>query len=266
MKNLKISQINIYPIKSCAGISLLNAPVVDTGFEHDREWMIVDDAGNFITQRQFPKLVFIKTTPIQNGVKLEAPGMPYIEVPIILTGEKIETEVWESKCVGIEQGQPIADWLTKFIGKNCKLIRMAPDFKRSIKEKYKTEGNEITGFADAFSFLLISEESLNDLNSKLDEKIPMNRFRPNIVISGGTPYQEDLWKKLKIGNIVFNIAKPCARCEITTINQLTGEKGNEPLETLGTYRSKPKGIMFGQNLVHNGTGTLNVGDVIEILE
>jgi uncharacterized protein YcbX len=266
MENLKVSQINFYPVKSCAGLSPLSCKVVDTGFEHDREWMIVDEIGNFITQRQYSKLALVKTTLIENGVRLEAPDMTVIDVPIILEGVRIETEVWGNKCVGIDQGQAISNWLSKFIGKNCKLIRMAPDFKRSIKEKYKIKGDEITGFADAFSFLLISEESLNDLNSKLNEKLPMNRFRPNIVISGGIPYQEDSWKKIKIGEMIFHIVKPCARCEITTVNQSTGEKGNEPLETLGTYRTKPKGVMFGQNLVHEGTGTIKVGDIVEVLE
>ena len=143
---------------------------------------------------------------------------------------------------------------------------MSPDFKRAVQEKYKVKGDEIVGFADGFPFLLISEESLNELNSRLSEKLPMNRFRPNIVVSGGNSFQEDSWKKIKIGEVVFRVAKPCARCEITTVNQLTAEKGNEPLETLGVYRTKPKGIMFGQNLIQENNGTIHVGDVVEVLE
>ena len=202
--NLKISEINIYPVKSCAGIALSQAEVVDTGFEHDREWMVVNGergnlidffVGNFITQLQYPKMTLIKTTIISNGVRLEASGMDSIDVPIILEGTRVNTKVWGNKSVGIDQGQNVSDWLSKFLGKKCRLIRMAPDFKRAIKAKYQLKGNEITGFADALPFLLISEESLNELNSKLAEKLPMNRFRPNIVISGGTAFQEDSWKK-----------------------------------------------------------------------
>ena len=174
--------------------------------------------------------------------------------------------MWGNACVGVDQGEAISKWLTEYIGKECHLIIMSPDFKRSVQEKYKTKGDEIVGFADGFPFLLISEESLNELNSKLEEKIPMNRFRPNIVISGGTSFQEDTWKKIKIGDVVFRFAKPCARCEITTIDQATGEKGIEPLETLGSYRTKPKGIMFGQNLIQENTGTIHVDDVVTVIE
>ena len=266
MENLKVSQINIYPVKSCAGLSFESSVIVDTGFEHDREWMIVDDAGNFITQRQDAKLSLIKTTIIPNGVRLETSDVQAIDVSIVQEGERIHTEVWGNPCVGINQGNAVSEWLTNVTGKKCRLIHMAPDFKRLITKKYQTSGNEIVGFADGFPFLLSSEKSLEELNSRLDEKLPMNRFRPNIVISGGVSFQEDSWKKIKIGSVIFRVAKPCARCEITTINQSTGQKGIEPLETLGTYRTKPKGIMFGQNLVQENNGTISVGDVVEILE
>lgn len=266
MENLKVSEINIYPVKSCAGLSFDSAQVVDTGFEHDRQWMVVDSAGKFITQRQYPKMSLIKTTLIDNGVRFEAPNLKTIDVPISFDGKKIETDVWGNPCVGVDQGDEVSKWLSSFIGLECHLIIMSPDFKRGVSEKYKTRGDEIVGFADGFPFLLISEESLNELNSKLNEKIPMNRFRPNIVVSGGKSFQEDEWKKIKIGEVVFRVAKPCARCEITTVNQATGEKGVEPLETLGSYRTKPKGIMFGQNLIAENNGTIHIGDIVEVIE
>lgn len=266
MDKLKVSEINLYPVKSCAGISLSSGKIVDTGFEHDREWMIVDDTGNFVTQRQYPKLSLVRVVPIHNGIRFETAGLESIDVPILLNGKRVNTNVWEHACIGIDQGEEISNWLSKFIGKRCHLIRMAPDFKRGVKEKYQTNKKEVVGFADGFPFLLISEESLKDLNSKMDEKLPMNRFRPNIVVSGGNAFQEDLWKKIRIGNTTFRVVKSCARCEITTVDQSTGEKKNEPLETLGTYRTKPKGVMFGRYLVHEGPGVINIGDVIEILE
>ncbi len=265
LNNLRVSEVNIYPVKSCAGIALTSGRVVDTGFEHDREWMIVDGEGNFITQRQHPKLALVSVILFPGGVRLAAEGRSPLDVPILIEGTRIQTEVWESPCIGIDQGESVESWLTDFMGRQARLIRMAPDFKRPVKEKYQSEKKEVVGFADGFPFLLISEASLEDLNSRLAEKLPMNRFRPNIVVAGGTPYQEDAWQKIKIGDVVLRAAKPCSRCEITTVDQATGEKGIEPLETLGTYRTKPKGIMFGQNLAHEGPGTIAVGDPVELL-
>jgi len=265
-QNLKISQINVYPVKSCAPLSPSVLDVLETGFEHDREWMVVDENNNFVTQRQYPKLALIKAVPKAGDIHLEAPNMPSIDVPILEQGRKINTEVWGNPCIAIDQGELVSKWLSDFVGKKFYLVRMAPDFKRGVKSKYQSERKEVVGFADAFPFLLISEESLNDLNSRLIEKVPMNRFRPNIVVSGGRAFQEDTWKKIKIGDIIFRVVKPCDRCEVTTVDQSTGEKGIEPLETLGKYRTRPKGIMFGQNLLHEGLGTIRVGDVVEILE
>jgi uncharacterized protein YcbX len=143
---------------------------------------------------------------------------------------------------------------------------MAPDFKRKVKEKYQVTGEEVVDFADGFPFLLISQSSLDDLNSKLKNPVPMNRFRPNLVVEGGNPFQEDGWKKVKVGGVLFRVAKPCARCEITTVDQDTGEKGIEPLETLGLYRTAAKGVMFGQNLIAESLGTVKVGDPVEVVE
>jgi len=270
---LKLSGITIYPIKSCAGVSLQSSKVVDTGFAHDREWLLIDENSNFLTQRSNAKMTLIKPVVradqagVSLGVELQALGKVSLYVPNVNEGEVIKTKVWESECEVVSQGEEASSWLSEFLGQKVFLTRMNPNFKRHIKDKYKQRGDEVTGFADALPFLLISEKSLEDLNEKLTEKIPMNRFRPNLVVSGGTAFQEDNWKKIKINNTTIRVVKPCARCEITTTNQETGERKSEPLETLGKYRSKPKGIMFGQNCVSVEVGdVLSVGDEVKILE
>ena len=136
---------------------------------------------------------------------------------------------------------------------------------RRVSPKYSSN-NEIVSFADAYPFLIIGQQSLNDLNSRLEEKVPMNRFRPNFVFDGGEPFDEDKWKKFKIGDIIFEAVKPCSRCVTTTINQETGEMKQEPLKTLSQYRTKDNNVYFGQNLIHNKAGKVAVGDSIEILE
>lgn len=263
--NLTLSQINVYPVKSCRGLSLSESKIGLTGFLHDREWLVVNQSGQFVTQRQIPKMALIKPIILPSGVKLEAPGLKPIEVPII-EGVSGRVEIWESVCQAVDQGPAISHWLSQFLGQESHLVRMAPDFKRKVKEKYQVTGEEVVDFADGFPFLLISQSSLDDLNSKLKNPVPMNRFRPNLVVEGGNPFQEDGWKKVKVGGVLFRVAKPCARCEITTVDQDTGEKGIEPLETLGLYRTAAKGVMFGQNLIAESLGTVKVGDPVEVVE
>src|SRR5262249_19187395 len=155
-------------------------------------------------------------------------------------------------------------WLSDYLGQKCRLVRMADFTVRRLDERYAKDGE--VGFADGYPFLLISEASLSDLNERLAEPVPMNRFRPNIVTSGSGSYAEDRWKTIRIGTLEFRVVKPCDRCVITTVNQSTGDKGIEPLRTLATYRKSEAGVIFGQNLVHQGTGSIYVGDSIEILE
>jgi uncharacterized protein YcbX len=264
---IQVSAITIYPIKSCAGIQLSSAVVCETGFLHDREYMIVDDSGVFITQRQYAKLALIQPEIIDSGIALSAPGMNKIELKKNLDGDIVQTRVWDTVCFGIDQGSQVAQWLTAYIGKECKLLCLSPKHERKILEKYRTREDEVTSFADSMPFLVVSEESLEDLNSRLEEKLPINRFRPNIVVSGGLAFQEDLWKKIKIGNTVLRSVKQCSRCDIITINQKTLEKNNEPLDLLGSYRSKPKGIVFGQHYMHiQSDNSITVGDIVEIIE
>ena len=255
-----------YPIKSCRGTSLTEAVVGARGIVADRHWMVVDAAGNFLSQRELPRMALIAPRLHDRTLEVSAPGAP----PLALTrghpGARIAVTVWDDRCVAIDEGDKAAEWFTTFLGVRCRLVRMPDDEARRVDQAYAGPDDQV-GFADGFSFLLTSHASLDDLNGRLDTPLPMNRFRPNIVIDGVTPFEEDGWRRIRIDGITFSVAKPCARCAITTTDQDTAQRSQEPLRTLATFRNVAgKGVMFGQNLVHDRTGVLRVGAMVEVLE
>jgi len=263
-----LTEINIYPIKSLGGISLQNSEVTDRGFKHDRRWMIINEEEKFITQRTHPQLALIKTKI--NGNKLilghKTKNISPLVIPINHT--LIETTivtVWDDLVEARLVGKYADEWLSDALGIKCRLVYMHDETQRLVDRAFAAD-NELVSFADAYPFLIIGQSSLDDLNGRLDEKLPMNRFRPNFVFNGGEPFDEDKWKKIRIGEVVFNFVKPCSRCILTTVNQDTSAKNEEPLKTLSTYRNINNKIYFGQNLLHEGNGTLKVGHEIEILE
>jgi uncharacterized protein YcbX len=263
-----VTSLHYYPIKSCAGIEVTAAEVGDKGFLHDRELLLVTpEDGMFLTQRDLPRMALIRPF-IKNGIlQVEAPGMPPLDMFLQDEGTQLTTTVWKSTIESIDQGREAARWFSEFLGVDCRLVKMSSGFTRSVNPSYAVSESDQVGYADGFPFLLISDESLEDLNSRMAEPLPMNRFRPNIVIKGsGVPFIEDRIRQIKIGEIVFSIVKPCARCKITTTNQQTAEVGKEPLKTLATFRKVVRrGVMFGQNLIHESRGTLQVGDKVELL-
>jgi uncharacterized protein YcbX len=264
--SITVSALNYYPVKSCGGISVGRASIDDRGFELDRHWMIVDDRGYFVSQRTVPRLCLIKPSlDDKDYLRLNAPGMKPMPIRRDAKGESVQVTVWQDQCQAIDQGSCVADWLTEFAGVSCRLVRMADNFIRPVDRDYALYATDQVGFADGYSFLLISEESLADLNGRLTEKLPMNRFRPNIVVKGTTAFAEDKWQRIKIGNIIFGLVKPCTRCVTTTVNQETGEVGVEPLKTLAMFRRIDGGVAFGQNLVHLSGGKIGIGDAVEIL-
>lgn len=263
---ITLTALNTYPIKSLQGIALETAEVQSRGLQYDRRWMITDLTGGFISQRKFPKMTLINLKITEQGLSLEAPGMQALAVNFGEHSSKfLEVKVWSDQCQALEVSTQASQWLSEFLGQNCRLVYMPDNSKRLVDPRYSIDQN-ITGFSDGYPFLLISEASLADLNSRLEQPVPMNRFRPNLVVSGTEAFAEDTWKKIKIGNLVFHLVKPCARCVMTTINQEDGTKGTEPLRTLGQYRKVENKILFGQNLLQETNGTLQVGDTIEVLE
>ncbi len=262
-----LSAIQVYPVKSCRGIALTTAQIGPAGIEYDRQWMVVDAQDRFITQRTHAPLALVETALTGTSLKLSAPAMGAVELPLaLLPGTRRTVEVWGDSCEAIDQGKEANGWLSEYLKVECRLVRMAPDWVRPASPRHAPPGSQV-GFADAYPVLAISEASLADLNSRLPSPIPMNRFRPNLVVAGAQPFAEDRWHTLSVGALTLRGVRLCVRCKITTIDQATGEEtGQEPLRTLGTYRRHGGGIVFGQNLVPVETGMVQVGDPVTVLQ
>lgn len=261
-----LSELNIYPIKSAAGISLQTAEVEWKGLRGDRRWMVVSDQGKFMTQRQFPAMALIAVALEAGQLTITAPAMEPLVVSVQDTIPTLEVEVWGDRCQAISTGDAAREWFSQFLQTPCQLVYLPDASIRPVDADYAVDSSrDQVSFADAFPFLLISEASLQDLNDRLKTPIPMNRFRPNFVVRGCDAFAEDGWRRIRIGSVLFHVVKPCSRCGIPTVDQTTGIKGNEPLQTLATYRLQQGQIMFGQNLLSANLGSLRVGDAVEIL-
>jgi uncharacterized protein YcbX len=266
---LQISQIIIYPIKSLGGISVARARVTDRGLEHDRRWMLVDPDNGFITQRTVPLMALIHVAVGAGGLLVtsqlhpDALFVPFVDGLAVGGGlpEFTEVRVWDDTCTAQFVSREADAWFTAALKTPCRLVYMPDTTSRITDPAYAPEGS-ITSFADAFPFLLIGQASLDELNSRLGQALPMDRFRPNIVFTGGTPYQEDELRAFSIRDIRFRGVKLCARCPIPTIDQATAERGKEPLRTLARYRARNNKVYFGQNLIHQGIGEIAVGDAL----
>ena len=261
-----ISQIVVYPVKSMGGCSLEEAELVPTGFRHDRSWMIADEWGAFITQRQHPSMALIGARVVDDYLELTIPGATPIQIPSTESGDRVKVKVWNFDCEAIDEGNDAAELLSGYLNRRCRLVRMPSDFHRDVNPSYRYNQDVSLSFSDSMPVHLISQASLDDLNSRLDVPVEIDRFRPNLVVSGGSAFQEDRWKVIRIGDVRFRVANDSIRCQIPAIDQSTGVKGIEPLETLGTYRVGPIGIRFGRHLVHEARGLIHRGDSVEILE
>ena len=262
-ENVALSGLYVYPIKSCGGISTTCAEVGATGLLHDRRWMLVDEAGEFMSQRAHPRMALISTRLSNELLTVSAPGMPDLPIPLRQeNGNLIDVEVLGDVNKGALVGEEADLWFGEFLRFPCRLVRKPEDDPRPVDSIYAQSGDQ-TSFADGFAFLLVSEASLDDLNGRLEDSLPMNRFRPNFVVSGCDAYAEDGWERLHIGGIPFRVAEACPRCAITTTDQETAERGKEPLRTLATYRKFDGEVYFGRNLIHDGPGTVRVGDAVE---
>lgn len=261
-ENITLSGLYIYPIKSCAGISLDSADLSVTGLRNDRRWMLVDETGEFMSQRTHPRMALISVHFSTEHLTVRAPGMTDLEIPLQQQNEgQIDVRIWGDTNRGALVGEEADRWFGEFLQFPCRLVDKPEDDRRLVDSLYAEDGDQV-GFADGFAFLLISEASLEDLNGRLEDPLPMNRFRPNFVLRGCPPYAEDGWSRLRIGSVPFRVAEPCPRCAITTVDQSTGTPGKEPLRTLATYRKSERGAVFGRNLIHDALGTVRVGDSV----
>lgn len=261
-----LTDIHTYPVKSCRGIRGESARLTETGLADDRHWMLVRPNGRFVTQRELPRMALVRPSLAGGVLELTAPGMPPLTISPGDRRERMQVVVWRDRCTAIDEGPRAADWLSAFLELPSRLVRMPDDEQRRVDPDYAGPNDQV-GFADGFPFLLISRASLDDLNRRLSVPLPMNRFRPNIVVSGTDPFEEDRWKRIRVDGITFRVAKPCARCAITTTDQDTAERSHEPLRTLATFRHVAgRGVTFGQNLIHDRPGVLRVGAEVEVLE
>jgi len=264
---LTVSELFIYPIKSLGGIAVSSAAVTDRGLQYDRRWMLIDEQNTFLSQREVASMALFDVAIQEEGLSVTyKPDDDAILIPFEpQTNEMLTVEVWSDHCKGIVVSQEANQWFSDKLGIHCRLVYMPDIVKRRVDGRYAID-KEIVSFADGYPMLLIGQSSLDDLNSRLQEKLSMRRFRPNIVFTGGEPFEEDGLEAFKIKDILFHGVKLCARCVITTIDPDTARTGKEPLRTLATYRMRNNKIYFGQNLLHKGEGRIQVGDVIEVIK
>ena len=261
-----ISQVTRYPIKSCKGIPCTSAQVERRGFQLDRRWMVTYEDGLLMTQRKVPKMALISVAIGPDHLAVNAPGMPELLVPFDPTkADVLQVQVWADIIPALHVGTAPSSWFSRFLGIPAKLVMMPESTVRPVNPRYAVAQDEVS-FADAYPYLLLSEASVEDLNGRLESPLPMNRFRPNLVVKGCEPYEEDRWRVIQVGKITFHVVKPCSRCVLTTVDQDTGIKGEEPLYTLSTYRTRDNNVLFGQNLIATNTGAVTVGDRVEVLE
>jgi len=264
---MHLSEINIYPLKSLKGISLAEAVIEDRGLRYDRRWMLVDRTNRFLTQREFPVMARV-SVEIDGDKFMAAIDHERIDVPFDPeSGEFHTSQIWKSEVVAEFYSGDVDEWFSRALGTDCRLVRMPEASRRAVNPEFAVRKDDIVSFADGYPFMLIGQASLDDLNSRLADPLPMNRFRPNFVVEGSDAFAEDSWKKIRIGETIFHVVKPCERCVIPTIDQTTGVKtGKEPTRTLSTYRLKDGNVLFGQNLIaEKAGGVVRVGDPVELL-
>ena len=263
MADIRISQLFSYPLKSASGIALDAVDLDAMGVSGDRRWMVVDEFGDFISQRQHPKMCLIKVSMDENGLAIHIDGYGTLALARA-AGAILHARVWDDLVEAEDCGDMAAQWLEGFLGQACRLVYMPDNYRREVDKTYASHG-ELLSFADGFPLLLISEASLVDLNGRLQHLVAMSRFRPNLVVSGCEPFAEDSWQRIKIGGVVLEVVKPCSRCVIPSIDPKTAEKQPEVLRVLAGYRRRAGTIYFGQNLLHSGPGRLVLGNRVEVL-
>ena len=272
---IRITAINVYPVKGCRGMALESARIAATGFEHDREWLIVRPDGRFMTQREEPRLALIETALIDTqaaggaALRLRVPGGEELSVPVAAQGREVEVTCWKDRCAAFDVGERASEFLTRYLGAPYRLVRFDARRKRVSNPQWTPGVEALNQFSDGYPWLLVSEASLEDLNSRLERKLPMNRFRPNIVVSGLPAFGEDELHEVTAGAVRLRRAKGCTRCIVTTTEQSTGTRdGNEPLQMLAKFRfdRELKGVVFGQNMILiEGVGAeLRVGDELVV--
>ena len=267
MSTLTLTDIWIYPIKSLGGIRLEKAKFKGKGLQYDRRWMLIDHERNFLTQRNHPEMALFKLDvegeDISVTIKKDENDVATAKFPIhpSMANQSFSSKIWDDEVLVREVDPAISQWFSQHLGITCQLVYFPEENPRPVEEQYQVNNDQVS-LADAYPFLIIGQSSLDDLNGRLKEAVPMNRFRPNFVFTGGNPYAEDDWSNLSIGPNKFVAVKKCARCTVPNVDQDTGLKGKEPLRTLSKYRSIDNTVFFGKNLISQNEGEVAVGDAI----
>lgn len=266
---MRLTYIATYPIKSCYRVEADHAEVERWGLAGDRRWLVVDENAKLITQREWPAMGRVRPRYNAQGLVLQAQGMATIEVPYP-AGPTSDVEHFRNWIAATPAGDVADQWVSQVIGRSARLFYLDDPTRRPVSPKYGNPDDRVS-FADAYPLLLANEASLQAVNDWLaddgEEPVAMTRFRPNVVVSGAPAWAEDEWvgRRIMIGGVTFRAPKPCDRCVLTTIDPETGEKGRQPLRVLGQHRRFPGGLMFGLNLIPDGTGKIAIGDGITVL-
>ena len=261
---MHLAALSIYPVKSCRGLALETTALDRFGPRGDRRWMVVSPTGDMLTQREIRQMALVDVGPTAHGLRLgTADNGVDVRTPAD-TGNRLSVRVWGDRVEAVDAGDAAADWLETQLRRPCRLAFMPNDSIRRVDGAYAGSG-ETVSFADGFPLLLVSQASLDDLGERLGEAVPPNRFRPNLIVAGSEPFAEDGWRRIRIGDMEFDVAKPCSRCVIPSIIQETAERDPRINRVLAGFRRRNGQIFFGQNLLYQREGELNVGDPVEVL-
>ena len=263
---MQVTELYVYPLKSARAFRLNEARLDEFGIEGDRRWCLLGDDGRVITQRDCPVLATLDVSPTGDGIELCAAGRELVRVPRPARERPmLSIQVWGDRTEGLAAGAEADTWLETLLERPCRLLYMPATTRRPVRLRYGHSGDRVS-FADGYPLLLTSEASLVELNRRLETAVPMDRFRPNLVIDGHEPFAEDGWARIRVGYTEFRVVKSCARCVVTTTDQRTGARGREPLRTLATFRNSSGKVLFGENLIHDGYRPVRPGDRVEVLE
>jgi uncharacterized protein YcbX len=265
-----LASIHVYPVKGCRGVDLDSSPVEPCGLAGDRRWLIVDSGSRFLSQRGEPPLARVTVSRDPGGISVASDGHPPLRVTAPgPAAEMLKVTVWSSTVLAAAAGPEADAWFSAYLGQPARLAYLDDPTRRAVNPQFAADG-DVVSFADGFPLLLTSTGSLARLGQWLaaegEQPVPMNRFRPNVVAAGADPWAEDHWRRIRIGNVTFRVAKPCGRCLVTTTDQATGERGPQPLAMLGRRRRSGKLLVFGQNLIPDSPGLLRAGDPVEVID
>ena len=265
---LRLASIHIYPMKAARAVDLDESLVEPWGLAGDRRWLLVDEDGRFVSQREEPSLARVVVT---YGQGRSASRRPASRPPghRARRGEQLlKVTVWGSTVLATATGPEDSAWFSAYLGRPVRLVYLDDPTRRAVDSEFGRDG-DVVSFADGYPLLLTSTASLDELGRWLREDgaqpVPMTRFRPNAVVTGAPPWAEDHWRRIRIGTVEFRVVKPCGRCVVTTTDQITGEVGSQPLKMLGRRRRFGQQLVFGQNLIPDGPGLIRAGDFVEVL-